>query len=100
MLHSECESVDHLRLPAHAAFTPRGTHGVESGWFVLSGGGLLLDDGCAQDGCPVRPGQLVLVPAACPVRLLAGDDGLELLWLTVLSEEVSRMLPVREPVAS
>ncbi|MGH3889627.1 MAG: cupin domain-containing protein [Pseudonocardiaceae bacterium] len=100
MLHSECESIDHLRVPAHAEFGPRGTQGVESVWFVLGGAGSLLDDGWAQDGYPVRPGQLVLVPAACPVRLLAGENGLELLWLAVLPEEVSRMLPVRKPVVS
>ncbi|MGH3803084.1 MAG: hypothetical protein ACRDTD_23735 [Pseudonocardiaceae bacterium] len=87
-------------MPAHAEFGPRGTQGVESVWFVLGGAGSLLDDGWAQDGYPVRPGQLVLVPAACPVRLLAGENGLELLWLAVLPEEVSRMLPVRKPVVS
>lgn len=97
MLHSECESIDHVRVPAHAEFAPRDARGVESVWFVLGGAGSMLT---AQDGNPVRPGHLVLVPAACPVRFLAGDDGLELLWLAVLPEEVSRLLPARKPVAS
>lgn len=99
MLHSECEAIDHVRVSAHTEFGPPGTHGVESLWFVIGGAGALLGGSSAREGNGVRPGQLVLVPAGSSVRLRAGDEGLELLWLAVLPAKVSQALPVRKPIA-
>jgi hypothetical protein len=94
MLHSECEAIDLVRLPPGAVFAPAGTEGVESAWFVVAGGGTV--DGVG----PARTGDVVLVPARCPVRLDAGPDGLDLVWIAVLPADVSRALPPRVPVAS
>jgi hypothetical protein len=107
MLHSETESVDHVRLPAGAVFSPPGTDGVESAWLVLHGSG-------TAGGAAVGPGDVVLVPAggaelragagdeprAGGVALEAGADGLEFLWVAVLPAVVSGALPPRSPVVS
>ncbi|NUT90550.1 MAG: hypothetical protein HOY78_00840 [Saccharothrix sp.] len=122
MLHSETESVDHVRLPAGAVFAPPGTDGVESAWLVLRGSG-------TAGGAAVGPGDVVLVPAggaepragagdelraggaelragardelrAGGVALEAGAEGLEFLWVAVLPAAVSGALPPRSPVVS
>ncbi|MFI9818100.1 cupin domain-containing protein [Saccharothrix variisporea] len=101
MLHSETESVDHVRLPAGAVFAPPGTDGVESAWLVLRGSGTVNETA-------VGPGDVVLVPAGGalraggeqPAALEAGAGGLEFLWVAVLPAAVSDVLPPRSPVAS
>jgi hypothetical protein len=93
MLHSECEAVDHVLVPANTEFEPSGTEGTESAWFVLGGS--------AEVGAElVSAGQVILSPASSGARFVAGPDGVELLWIVVLPAEVSRALPVRKPVVS
>ena len=101
MLHSETESVDHLRLPAHTHFDPpgapgRGREGVESAWLVVAGSGWLLDD--RGDAAPLEPGDVVLAPVGQRAGLRAADTELELVWLAVLPASVSTALPTRRPV--
>jgi mannose-6-phosphate isomerase-like protein (cupin superfamily) len=98
MLYSECESIDHVRLGPHAVLGPRGREGVESAWFVLDGEGTTSHAG--GEAIPVRPGDLVLAPASAEIGLEAGGAGLELLWLAVYPEAVSRALPPRRPAVS
>ncbi|MEJ2858349.1 MULTISPECIES: cupin domain-containing protein [unclassified Saccharothrix] len=113
MLHSETESVDHVRLPAGAAFAPPGTDGVESAWLVLHGSGTFTDHAPSTHALPTEPantagragsravgvGDVVLVPAG-GARLVAGPEGLEFLWVAVLPAAVSGALPPRSPVVS
>jgi hypothetical protein len=91
MVHSECEAVDHVAVPANTEFAPSGTEGVESAWLVISGDGQVGDQ-------PVEAGDVILSPTAEAVT--AGPDGVELLWIVVLPDEVSRALPARRPVVS
>ncbi|WP_158886765.1 cupin domain-containing protein [Amycolatopsis anabasis] len=96
MLYSECEAFDHLRLPPGGELGPRGREGIESAWFVLGGAGTARGASSRE----LRPGDLVLAPADASVTLVAGDEGLELLWLAVLPEAVTRALPARKPAVS
>ncbi|GAB3491327.1 cupin domain-containing protein [Amycolatopsis cihanbeyliensis] len=96
MLYSECEAFDQLRLEPGSELGLRGREGTESAWFVLGGGGI-------AHGASVRElcrGDLVLAPAGALVTLEAGGSGLELLWLAVLPEAVTRALPARKPAVS
>jgi hypothetical protein len=93
MLHSECEAVDYVLVPANTEFEPSGTEGTESAWFVLGGSAEL---GTEQ----VSAGHVILSPASARTRFVAGPDGVELLWIAVLPDEVSRALPARKPVVS
>lgn len=91
MVHSECEAIDHVLVPANAEFAPSGTEGVESAWLVISGA-------ARADDHDVEAGDVILAPTA--TRFTAGPDGVELVWIAVLPDEVSRMLPPRRPVLS
>lgn len=91
MLYSECEAVEHWTLAPHSELGLRGREGVESAWFVLDGAGT------TSDGMRLQPGDLVLAPASSAVRLEAGGEGLELLWLAVYPDAVTKALPVRRP---
>jgi mannose-6-phosphate isomerase-like protein (cupin superfamily) len=99
MLHAECESFDHLRLAPGTEFALRGLEGTESAWFTVSGSGRLLGVGSASAVRVLSAGELVLLPEGQEGRLVSGDSGLELLWLTVMPREVSQSLPNRKPVA-
>jgi mannose-6-phosphate isomerase-like protein (cupin superfamily) len=99
MLHSECESVDYVRLSPGTEFALRGREGSESAWFILAGSGRLLEQGSESTGRPLGAGELVLLPDGAQVRLASGDGGLELLWLAVMPRSISQSLPMRRPVA-
>ncbi len=99
MLHSECDSVDYVRLSPGTEFALRGREGTESAWFALAGSGWLLEPGSKPAGRPIGSGELVLLPAGAEACLASGDDGLELLWLAVLPRAISQSLPRRRPVA-
>lgn len=92
MVHSECEAVDHVLVPANTAFAPSGTEGVESAWLVISGDATV-------DGNEVAAGDVILAPVTARTRINAGPRGVELVWVVVLPDEVSRVLPTRKPVA-
>jgi hypothetical protein len=98
MLHCECESFDHLRLAPGTEFALRGQEGLERTGFAVSGSGRLLELDSAPAGRSVSAGDLVLLPAGKECRLVSGDSGLELLWLTVMPREVSQSLPNRRPI--
>lgn len=93
MMHSECEAVDHVLVPANAEFAPSGTEGVESAWLVITGSATVGDDFVAA-------GDVILSPVAARTRILAGPDGVELVWIALLPSGISWALPVRKPVAS
>jgi mannose-6-phosphate isomerase-like protein (cupin superfamily) len=99
MLHSECDSVDYVRLSPGTEFALRGREGTESAWFVLAGEGRLLEQGPESRGRPLGTGELVLLPAGAEARIVSGDGGLELLWLVVMPRSISQSLPMRRPVA-
>ena len=99
MLHCECESFDHVRLAPGTEFALRGQEGTESVWFTVSGSGRLLGVDASPAGRVLGAGELVLLPAGKECRFASGEDGLELLWLTVMPREVSQSLPNRKPVA-
>lgn len=96
MLHSETESVDHLRLAAHTDFDLGGREGIETAWLVVAGQGLVLDENTES---AVRAGDVVLAPAGRAVGFRAGAVELELVWLAVLPSALSHVLPERRPVA-
>jgi mannose-6-phosphate isomerase-like protein (cupin superfamily) len=98
MLHSECESFDYLRLAPGTEFALRGRQGTESVWFTVAGTGLVVESDPVSAGCTLKAGDLVLLPAGKDVRLVSGDSGLELLWLSVMPREVTQSLPIRRPV--
>ncbi|MEU1779080.1 hypothetical protein ABZ545_06250 [Streptomyces abikoensis] len=93
MLHSECESFDHVVLaPGH-----RSTHddaGVEQAVHLAHGTATLrLRTGSREVGA----GELILVPAGCGAVLEAGPGGAGLLVLRVLSSASRAALPPRVP---
>ncbi|GGN44905.1 mannose-6-phosphate isomerase-like protein (cupin superfamily) [Actinoplanes campanulatus] len=95
MLHSECESIDHLRLAPGTEFALTGRSGLESVWLVVDGAGEFFDGGPRPRR--IAAGDAVLTPEERRIRLRGGDDGLELLWIAVLPEPVSARLPGRKP---
>ncbi|WPB79925.1 cupin domain-containing protein [Archangium violaceum] len=99
MLHSECDSVDYVRLSPGTEFALRGREGTESAWFVLVGSGLLREQGSEAGERTLDAGELVLLPAGADARITSGADGLELLWLVVMPRSISQSLPMRRPVA-
>jgi hypothetical protein len=101
MLHSECESVDYLALDPGSAITLPGPGRTESAWFILAGSGQLRSAGPSGTGRRTRilkPDQLVLLPAGGRAHVSSGPDGLAMLLLSVMPEDVSRALPARRPV--
>jgi hypothetical protein len=102
MLHSECESFDYVQLAPGTTFALRGQDGTESAWFVVAGAGVLVEAGASPRSLiprAVTGGHLVLVPAGQAIELVAGDDGLQLLWLELMPGAVVEALPGRRPVA-
>ncbi|MEU9481052.1 hypothetical protein [Streptomyces sp. NPDC048191] len=95
MLHSECEAVDHVRLPAGAPVEDSGRGGTDEVWLVLSGAVTVEE----YDSVPwrLRPGEVMLSPAGARPRLTAADGGAELLLLAVLPHDRVRRLPRRVP---
>ncbi|MFD6971416.1 hypothetical protein [Streptomyces sp. NPDC059979] len=94
MLHSECESFDQLRLAAGAELAHTADSGVEQALYVTAGSGELLDGAGTR---AVAAGTLLLAPAASPLTVRAGLDGLDLIALRTLPAEVSDLLPQRVP---
>ncbi len=101
MLHSECESFDHVRLPPGTEFSLCSRHGTEQVWFTLRGAGEVSSGPGHATGHPLRKDDLVIAPHGdAQVVLRAGSAGLDLLWLTVLPSAVTVALPGRKPVIS
>jgi mannose-6-phosphate isomerase-like protein (cupin superfamily) len=101
MLHSECESFDHVRLAPGTELALCSRYATEQVWFTLRGAGEVGDGPGHATGHPVREGDLVLAPhGGDQVVLRAGSAGLDLLWLTVLPSAVTAALPGRKPVIS
>lgn len=101
MLHSECESFDHVRLAPGTEFALRGRSGTEQIWFALRGTGVVSSGPEDAANHPLRAGDLVLAPHDSDhVVLRAGSAGLDALWLTVLPATVTRTLPPRKPEIS
>jgi mannose-6-phosphate isomerase-like protein (cupin superfamily) len=99
MLHTECESIDHVRLAAGTDFALRGRYATEQVWFAVRGTGQVRNDPESTTGHPLRQGDLVIAPPDSHQLVLHADSaGLELLWLTVLPSAVTRALPSRKPV--
>ncbi|MGW5653312.1 cupin domain-containing protein [Streptomyces humi] len=94
MLHSECEAVEHWRLPPGAALTATPEHGVEEAVLVLEGDLLL---GTSTGERSVRAGQLVLVPHGRRARLTAAGGPVRLLTVRTLAASVTDRLPARVP---
>ncbi|GAA4007969.1 hypothetical protein OG252_22785 [Streptomyces sp. NBC_01352] len=95
MLHSECEAVDHVRLPGGGAVEERGRSGTDEVWLVLSGA--VAVEECDSAPWTLRPGELMLSPAGARPRLTAADGGAELLLMAVLPHDRVRRLPRRVP---
>lgn len=93
MLHAECEAVDRVKLPAGTEFGLNGRENAEAVWVVLGGTGSLRGAG------PLAAGDVVLAPADDAIRIVAGDEDLELLWIRVLPASISSRLPIRKPEA-
>lgn len=101
MLHSECESFDHVRLAAGTEFALCSRHATEQVWFTLGGAGEVSSGPGYTPGHPLREGDLVIAPhGEDQVVLRAGPSGLDVLWLTVLPSAVTATLPGRKPVIS
>jgi uncharacterized cupin superfamily protein len=84
--------LSHYLVPAGARQMPVHVHGDEEEiFFVLGGSGLSWQ---REQGCAVRPGDVVVHPAGrWPHTFLAGDDGLELLAFASGSETNLTYLP-------
>jgi hypothetical protein len=94
MLHSECVSVDHLRLAPSARVGKERRDGEEKAVYVVAGDGSIL----GEDGeTALSAGRLALLGASDEVSVRAGSKGLELLILTVLPSALSEVLPARAP---
>ncbi|HSZ28533.1 MAG TPA: cupin domain-containing protein [Pseudonocardiaceae bacterium] len=101
MLHSECESFDHVRLTPDTEFALRGRYATEQVWFVLRGTGEVTSGPGYATGHPVREGDLLLAPDGGDQLVLhAGLAGVDVLWLTVLPSALTATLPGRKPVIS
>ncbi|WP_406206357.1 hypothetical protein OH807_32665 [Kitasatospora sp. NBC_01560] len=97
MLHSECESVEHIRLGPGVCYDLVGRGGTEAVWYLLGGTVEVVD---RSPGAPRRRlarGALLLAPCGRGVHLHGGPLGAELLCVTVLPAELSRRLPARRP---
>ncbi|MEU6094314.1 cupin domain-containing protein [Streptomyces sp. NPDC047079] len=93
MLHSECESFDHVVL-SPGLLSRHDDPGVEQAVHVASGSATLrVRDGSRQ----LRAGDLVLVPTTSGAVLEAGPEGAELLVLRVLSSASRAAMPPRVP---
>lgn len=102
MVHSECESFDHLHLAPGTEFALHGRAGTEQVWFTLRGTGQLSNGPGDTISHPVRAGDLVLTghDGGEQAVLRAGATGLDVLWLSVWPAAVTRALPARKPVMS
>ena len=101
MLHSECESFDHVRLAPGSEFALCGGDAIEQVWFTLRGTGEVRSGSVDASRHPMRAGELVIAPHdGDQVVLWAGSAGLDVLWLTVLPAAVTATLPARKPVIS
>ncbi|AUG80767.1 hypothetical protein CFP65_6098 [Kitasatospora sp. MMS16-BH015] len=96
MLHSECESVDHVRLSPGACYDLAGRTDTEAAWYVLRGPVALIDC-CDHPQRTLHDGDLLLAPDGERVHLHGGPLGAELLCLAVLPAGVSGELPERRP---
>lgn len=90
MLHAECEAVDFFLLDSDARLTRQGPAGIAEIWFVARGTGVL------EDGTPVGPGGLVVVPPFTNRELTARSQ-LSLIAVSVLPDRIARRLPPRHP---
>jgi hypothetical protein len=94
---SETEAFDYLRLPAGEEIGSRGRRGNEEAWFVSSGDGELIDrDGLAR---PLHRCTLAACPLNSGTRLRAGAEGMEVVLVAVIPENLSTVMPARLPVA-
>jgi hypothetical protein len=98
MLHAECEAYDHVALGPGEIFAPPGVHGTESALYIVSGAAQLLDhDEGAEGAGVIRAGDVILCPLGTRPRLTAFGAGCALLWLQLLPDQISRLLPARRP---
>ncbi|RBM06240.1 hypothetical protein [Streptomyces sp. PT12] len=93
MLHSECESFDHVVL-APGQRRDFDTEGVEHAVLLLAGGAALAGPEAPR---PLGAGDLALVPGTADASVVAGENGAEALVLSVLSEAARLLLPARIP---
>ncbi|MCX3061099.1 cupin domain-containing protein [Streptomyces beihaiensis] len=94
MLHSECEAIEHWKLPAGATLEVASGHGVEEALLVLDGE-LVVPS--ASGDRHVRAGQLALVPHGTDGQVRAGDGPVRLITVRTLAGSVSDRLPPRVP---
>lgn len=100
MLHSECESFDHVRLAPGTEFALCDRYATEQVWFMLRGTGEISGP-CYAAGHPLHIGDLVITPQGGDQLVLhAGSGGLDVLCLTVLPSALTATLPDRKPVIS
>jgi hypothetical protein len=95
MLHSECEAVDHVVLPAGGQDERTCRRGVDEVWLVLAGAVIVT-----EPDAPARllgRGVLLLRPRDHDTGIGAGPDGAELLVLSVLPRALTAKLPPRVP---
>ncbi|MEW1872614.1 cupin domain-containing protein [Streptomyces caelestis] len=94
MLHSECEAVEHWRLPHGGVLTSTPQHGVEEAVLVLNGELRLTTESAER---VLRAGQLALLPHGARARLTADGARTRLLVLRTLTASVTDRLPSRIP---
>ncbi|WP_116245108.1 pirin-like C-terminal cupin domain-containing protein [Nocardiopsis sp. FIRDI 009] len=94
MLHSECESFDHLRLPPGRRVEHDPADGVEQAVLVLSGTAVT---GEGEGERTLGAGHLVLLGHGGALTVRAGAEGLEALTLRLMPRSVSAALPQRVP---
>lgn len=101
MLHSECESFDHVRLAPDTKFALCGRYATDQVWFTLRGTGEVNSGPGWTTGHPLREGDLVVSPHGGDQLVLhTGSAGLDVLCLSVLPSALTATLPVRKPVIS
>lgn len=93
MLHSECETFDHVVLPPGRT-SRHDDPGVEQAVHVLRGTAALR---LGEEARRLDADDVVLVPAGTGALVEAGPDGAELLVLRVLSKDSHTALPPRVP---
>ncbi|MEU3754220.1 cupin domain-containing protein [Streptomyces olivoreticuli] len=93
MLHSECETFDHVVLPPGRP-SRHDDPGVEQAVHVLRGTATLW---LGEEKRQLDADDVVLVPATTRALVEAGPDGVELLVLRVLSKASRVALPRRVP---
>ncbi|MGA5285380.1 cupin domain-containing protein [Streptomyces griseoincarnatus] len=94
MLHSECEAVEHWRLPPGGVLASTPQHGVEEAVLVLNGELQLTTESAER---VLRAGQLALLPHGAQARLTAEGAQTRLLVLRTLTASVTGRLPSRIP---